>query len=103
MPARKRKINYPVARTSTKQPPAPIEPTYTRQSVVAIDVNARSGRTDLAIGDKVRIIGTGLHSGEPATIERFAGSAIPTAVVRTDSGATRQVRTIDLEPIRPES
>ena len=71
--------------------------------MVAIDVNARSGRTDLAIGDKVRIIGTGLHAGEPATIERFAGSAIPTAVVRTDSGATRQVRTIDLEPIRPEA
>jgi hypothetical protein len=36
-------------------------------------------------------------------IERFSTGAIPAAVVRTEAGRTRQVRTIDLQPIAPES
>jgi hypothetical protein len=47
----------------------------------------------------VRINGTGLYSGEQATIEKLTTGAIPSAVVRTDAGRTRQVRTIDLEPV----
>jgi hypothetical protein len=47
----------------------------------------------------VRITGTGLYSGELATIEKLASGAIPSAVVRTEAGRTRQVRTIDLEPV----
>jgi hypothetical protein len=50
----------------------------------------------------VRIAGTGLYAGEIAVIQRFAGSAIPAAVVTTESGSSRQVRTIDLEPIKAE-
>ena len=41
-------------------------------------------------------------AGEIAVIQRFAGSAIPAAVVTTESGSSRQVRTIDLEPIARE-
>jgi hypothetical protein len=47
----------------------------------------------------VRIAGTGLYAGEAAVIERMSGGVIPTALVRTEAGRTRQVRTIDLEPI----
>jgi hypothetical protein len=53
----------------------------------------------LKVGDQVRINGTGLYSGELATIEKLATGAIPSAVVRTEAGRTRQVRTIDLEPV----
>jgi hypothetical protein len=34
-------------------------------------------------------------------IERLTSGAIPSAVVRTEAGRTRQVRTIDLEPVAP--
>jgi hypothetical protein len=94
-------VTYPVAKTATRQAPPPsLEPPKVRQTVVNIDLAAGSGRTDLAIGDRVRITGSGLYSGEAAVIEKFAFGAIPAALVRTDAGRTRQVRTIDLEPIR---
>jgi hypothetical protein len=72
--------------------------TYPRTSV-DIDTSASVGRSGLVVGGRVRIIGTGLYSGENAVIERFAGSVVPSAVVRTEAGNTRQVRTIDLEPL----
>jgi hypothetical protein len=103
---RRRKVTYPVAKTATRQPPATgagPEPRYERPQVATIDLSAQQGRTGLAIGSRVRIIGTGLYAGEPAIIERFAGGVIPAAHVRTESGKTRQVRTIDLEPIGPAS
>ena len=105
MPPRKRKVNYPVAGSGKKRAaPAPAdEPAYTRTSVVAIDLTAGAGRGGLTIGDRVRIIGSGLYSGEDATIEKFVGTAIPAAMVRTEAGRTRQVRTIDLEPVKRES
>jgi hypothetical protein len=105
VPARKRKVNYPVARTATKGAPrtgVAGEPAYARPGGVEIDLTAGSGRAGLSVGDRVRIIGTGLYTGEAAVIERFAGSAIPAALVRTEAGRTRQVRTIDLEPIAAE-
>ena len=107
MPPRKRKVNYPPAKTATRSAPAPgvvgaPGRTESRNSVVAIDTNALKGRTGLSVGDRVRIAGSGLYSGEEATIERFVGSAIPAALVRTAAGRTRQVRTIDLEPIDRE-
>jgi hypothetical protein len=34
-----------------------------------------------------------------ATIEKLTTGPIPSAVVRTEAGRTRQVRTIDLEPV----
>ena len=67
--------------------------------MASINLSASTGRAGLKIGDRVRINGTGLYSGELATIEKLATGAIPSAVVRTDAGRTRQVRTIDLEPV----
>lgn len=99
---RKRKVTYPVAKTATRQAPAASpEPRFERPQVATIDLAAQQGRKGLAIGSRVRIIGTGLYAGEPAIIERFASGVIPAAHVRTESGKTRQVRTIDLEPIGP--
>jgi hypothetical protein len=103
--ARKRKVNYPVARTSRRRadPAGPAaEPTYQRPTVVAIDLKAGAGREGLSIGSKVRIIGTGLYSGEAAVVESLPGGVIPSALVRTEAGRTRRVRTIDLEPITDE-
>jgi hypothetical protein len=101
---RKRKVTYPVAKTATKRAPAPgagPEPLYVRPTVASIDLTAAGGRGGLSVGDRVRIVGSGLYAGEPAVIERFAGGVIPAAHVRTESGRTRQVRTIDLEPLGP--
>ena len=102
MPARKRKVNYPPPRTATRQPaPTGLTPTpaQNRPTVVAIDLTAGAGRAGFSVGDRVLICGTGLYSGESAVIERLTGGIIPAAVVRTDAGRARQVRTIDLSPI----
>lgn len=106
MPARKRRVVYPPPRTSTRQP-RPGEPggpsgppaEYVRPTVASINLSAGAGRSGLKAGDRVRITGSGLYSGELATIDRLTAGVIPSAVVRTDSGRTRQVRTIDLEPV----
>ncbi len=74
-----------------------------RQSVVSIDLTAATGRSGLRVGDRVRINGSGLYAGETAVIERLAAGVIPSAVVRTEAGRTRQVRTIDLEPLRGDA
>jgi hypothetical protein len=96
--ARKRKTFYPPPKTATKAAP-PANPGFTSTGITAINVNARQGRAGLVVGDRVRINGSGLYAGETAVIERFAGSAVPVAVVRTEAGRTRQVRTVDLEPV----
>ena len=70
-----------------------------RPTVASINLAASTGRAGLKVGDRVRINGTGLYSGELATIEKLTSGPIPSAVVRTDAGRTRQVRTIDLEPV----
>lgn len=62
-------------------------------------MKAQAGRPGLSVGDRVRITGSGLYAGEAARIDRFAAGAIPSAVVTTEAGRTRQVRTVDLEPI----
>jgi len=74
-----------------------------RSSVVAIDVNARRGRDGLAVGQRVRILGSGLYAGEIAVIEKLGGTVVPAATVRTEAGRSRQVRTIDLEPVAAEA
>jgi hypothetical protein len=106
VPSRKRRVVYPPARTSTRQP-RPGEPgapggppaEYVRPTVASINLSAGAGRAGLKVGDRVRITGAGLYSGELATIDRLTAGVIPSAVVRTDTGRTRQVRTIDLEPV----
>jgi hypothetical protein len=101
---RKRKVVYPQKRTPPK-PPAfgTAEAPAVRSTVVAIDLAARRGRDGLAVGQRVRILGTGLYAGEVAVIERLGGTVVPAATVRTAAGRTRQVRTIDLEPVAAEA
>ena len=100
----KRKVTYPPAKTANRPPPPtglPDDAPYVRPTVAIIDVNAGKGRAGLSVGTRVRITGSGLYSGEFAVIERMANGVIPSAVVRTEAGKTRQVRTIDLEPAGP--
>lgn len=103
MPARKRKTAYPPAKTETRQPRQVLdaEP-YVRPTVATINLRAGGGRAGLSIGDRVRITGNGLYAGEAAVIEKLVSGVIPAALVRTEAGRTRQVRTIDLEPIAAE-
>jgi hypothetical protein len=70
-----------------------------RPTVATIDLTAGKGRAGLTVGGRVRIAGSGLYSGEIAVIEKLVTGVIPQAVVRTEAGKTRQVRTIDLEPV----
>jgi hypothetical protein len=103
---RKRKVTYPVAKTATRSaPPAGAgaeQPRFDRPTVATIDLDAAAGRPGMTVGLRVRIGGTGLYSGEAAVIERLSGGVVPAAHVRTESGKTRQVRTIDLLPIDAE-
>lgn len=101
---RKRKVTYPPPKTSNRPAPAsglPIDTPYVRPTVATIDLNAGKGRAGLSVGGRVRIAGTGLYAGEIAIIEKLVAGVIPQAVVRTEAGKTRQVRTIDLEPVGP--
>ena len=104
MPARKRRTTYPPPRNAPPRPTDPLGATaepYVRPTVAAINTSAGAGRAGLKPGDRVRIAGGGLYSGELATIDKMSNGVIPSAVVRTDAGRTRQVRTIDLEPVVP--
>jgi hypothetical protein len=101
--ARKRRVVYPQKRTPPKAAPVvPGETPVVRSSVVSIDLTAQRGRDGLAVGQRVRILGTGLYAGEIAVIEKLGGTVVPAATVRTEAGRSRQVRTIDLEPVANE-
>jgi hypothetical protein len=98
----RRKVTYPPAKTANRPPPAtglPTDAPYVRPTVATIDTTAAKGRAGLKVGGRVRISGGGLYAGEIAVIERLVTGVIPAAVVRTEAGKTRQVRTIDLEPV----
>lgn len=103
MATRKRKTTYPPARTDTKpaqRPGAGPEP-YVRPTVATIDPTATAGKAGFSVGDRVRISGGGLYAGEAAIIEKLTTGVIPGALVRTEAGRTRQVRTVDLDPLPP--
>ncbi len=104
MPKPKRKVNYPPAKTATKRAPAPTpDPNIIRPNLATINLSAGAGRAGFAVGDRVRIEASGTYSGEIAVIERLSAGVIPSALVRTDGGGTRQVRTIDLVPTQAEA
>jgi len=100
----KRKVDYSRGRPQARRGPpagpdgAPVE----RPNLATINMQAGAGRAGLSVGDRVRIGGTGLYAGEIAVIERLSAGAIPSALVRTAANNTRQVRTIDLEPVPAE-
>lgn len=97
--ARKRKVFYPPSRSSKGAAPAVRTGQLAPTTVVAIDRTAGFGRKDVVVGSRVTILGGGLYSGEVAVVERLVGGVIPAALVRTEAGRTRQVRTVDLEPV----
>ena len=99
---RKRKVTYPVAKTATRAARnvgIPGDPRHVRSTVATINLTALNGRDDLAVGDRVRIGGEGLHAGELAVVEGLSAGMIPAASVRTEAGRMRRVRVIDLEPV----
>jgi hypothetical protein len=99
----KRKKTYPPAKTANRRAPMPgSDASPERPNLATINLQAGAGRAGLKVGDRVRIEGGGLYSGENAVIERMSGGVIPSALVRTEGGNTRQVRTIDLAPARDE-
>jgi hypothetical protein len=103
---RKRKVTYPVARTATKQPRSaglPGDTNYVRSTVATINLAALDIRDDLHVGHRVKIGGDGLYSGEFAVVEAMLNGIIPAAMVRTDAGKTRRVRTVDLERVARET
>ena len=96
---RKRKVFYPPSRSSKGPVPAASSTRVIPDPSVSINREARLGRSDIVVGSTVRILGTGLYAGETAVVERLTGGVIPAASVRTSAGRTRQVRTIDLQPV----
>jgi hypothetical protein len=103
---RKRKVNYPVARTATRQPKTaglPGDPGYVRSTVANINLAALDVRDDISVGDRVKIGGTGLYAGDLAVVEAIVSGIIPAAMVRTDAGKTRRVRAVDLDHVARES
>jgi len=101
---RKRKPYYPPAKTTRRgPPPAGSDASPERPNLATINLSAGAGQAGLRVGDRVRIEAAGTYSGETAVIERLSSGVIPSAVVRTESGGTRQVRTVDLAPMPRES
>jgi hypothetical protein len=96
-----------MARRRFKAKPPKIDPAATEAAaaraaiaasrVANINLGAMTGRSDITQGARVRIA-SGLYAGEFATVESVVGGVIPAAVVRTESGGSRRVRTIDLVP-----
>lgn len=95
--ARKQRTFY--ATKKTKGTPRPAREQITPPSVATINTKAGLGRPGLAAGSRVTILGSGLYAGEVAVVERLVAGVVPSAVVRTEAGRTRQARAIDLEPI----
>jgi len=94
--SRKKRVVYPVKRTPPKV--APGGSTERPSTAVSINLSAMQGRDGVRVGQRVRILGTGLYAGEIAVVERLVGGVVPAVAVRTEAGRTRTVRTIDLEP-----
>ena len=93
---RKRKVFYPPAKTSRRPPEPGSDASPERPNLATINLRAGAGQAGFKVGDRVRITAAGLYSGEIGVIERLSSGVIPSALVRTERGNTRQVRTIDL-------
>lgn len=96
--ARKQRTFYPTKKQKGA-PTGPAREPIIPPSLAIIDTTAGKGRKGIAKGARVTILGTGLYAGERAVVEEVLGGVIPAALVRTEAGRTRRVRTIDLEPV----
>src|SRR5262245_64151399 len=96
---KRRKVIYPPAKTATssgsKVSPADARAAAAAARVAVINLEAIKGRAGIHQGMRVQIA-SGLYAGELATVESVVGGVIPAAVVRTDAGRARRVRTTDL-------
>jgi hypothetical protein len=98
---RRRKVTYPPPKTATSGT-APSAAADARAAAaasrsVSINLDAMTGRPEVLQGGRVQIT-SGLYEGEFAIVESVVGGVIPAAVVRTEAGRTRRVRTVDLVP-----
>jgi hypothetical protein len=71
----------------------------TPPTVAVINQQAGAGQTGIEVGMRVTVQGTGLYAGELAVVQSLSSGVIPAADIRTESGRTRRVRTIDLVPV----
>lgn len=99
---RRRKVVYPPAKTDSKGSTAAASSADARAAAaasrtVSINLQATAGRADIRQGARVQIT-SGLYAGELAIVESVVGGVIPAALVRTEAGRTRRVRTVDLVP-----
>jgi hypothetical protein len=98
---RRRKVTFPPPKTATSggaRSSADGAAAAAAARVATINLGAMTGRADIRQGGRVQIA-SGLYAGETAIVESIVGGVIPAAVVRTDAGRTRRVRTIDLVPL----
>ena len=100
--ARRQRTFYPPKKSATPAAPADRVPPPLPRSVAVINLAAATGKAEIVVGARVLILGTGLYAGETAMVERLVTGVIPAAVVRTEAGRSRQVRTIDLQLLPPE-
>ena len=92
---RKRKVTYPPPRSSRGPAPAYV-PQVTPPTVATINTKAGVGKAEIVPGMRVIIQGTGLYTGETAVVQSLVPGVISAAVVKTEAGQTRRVRTVDL-------
>jgi hypothetical protein len=97
---RKRRVIYPPSRSSKGPAPAYVPP-VTPATVAVINKQAGLGQASIVVGMRVVIQGSGLYTGETAVVESLVPGVIPAAVVRTEAGKTRRIRTVDLIPAAP--
>jgi hypothetical protein len=95
---KKRRPAYRPPRSSKGPAPA-YTPPVTPPTVAVINRQAGAGQTGIEVGMRVTVHGTGLYAGEVAVVESLSSGVIPAADIRTESGGTRRVRTIDLVPV----
>lgn len=99
----KRKKDYPRSNNRRVVATPGTEESPVRPNLATINLQATTGREGLSVGDRVRIEAAGLYSREIGTIQSLSNGVIPSAMVVTDGGGRRQVRTIDLVPAKTES
>ncbi|HEY2915771.1 MAG TPA: hypothetical protein VGI98_01020 [Candidatus Limnocylindrales bacterium] len=101
---RRRKVVYPPAKTATNSRSAATgtaRPGYA-SGAVTINLEALTGRADIRPGAHVSI-SSGMYEGQGGVVESLVGGVIPVAIVKTDSGQVRRVRTVDLRPQAPSA
>lgn len=102
---KRRRVVYPPAKTATRSDPGAgvdARAAAAASRIVSINLNAMTGRPGIRPGLRVQIA-SGLYAGEFAIVESVVGGVIPAAVVRTEAGRTRRVRTVDLSPAAASS